>query len=189
MGEPEVRKITEIIVHCSATRPDWMERFPIAKKVEEIRAWHTRDRGWRDIGYHYLIDRNGAVATGRPVEQIGAHVQGRNTGTIGVCLIGGHGSSETDKFSQHFTAQQDAALRSLLADLRKRHGNVPVTGHNQYAAKACPGFNVPTWLAGKTPTHKPITPETVENPNQPDHWITAVIAFFAWLAGMFKKSP
>jgi hypothetical protein len=123
-----------------------MERFPTAKKVEEITRWHVKDRGWRTIGYHYLIDRNGTVATGRPVEQVGAHVQGHNTGTIGVCLIGGHGSSETDQFAEHFTPAQDKALRHLLADLQHRYKIGKVTGHNSYAAKACPGFNVLKWL-------------------------------------------
>jgi len=145
-----MRPISEIIIHCSATRADWMERYPIAAKVDEIRRWHISDRGWKDIGYHYLIDRNGTVATGRPVEQVGAHVAGHNTGTIGVCLIGGHGSSETDRFDQNFTAAQDKALRTLLADLKRQYkGIVKISGHNQYAAKACPGFNVASWYLAK----------------------------------------
>jgi len=123
-----------------------MENFPITRKAAEIRLWHVRDKGWRDIGYHYLIDRNGAVVTGRPVEQTGSHVKGRNTGTIGICLIGGHGADAADQFAEHFTPQQDAALRNHIADLRKKYGAIPVNGHNQYAAKACPGFNVPSWL-------------------------------------------
>ena len=188
-----MRPINEIIVHCSATRPEWMERFPLSRKVEEIRLWHTRDRGWKDIGYHYLIDRDGTIATGRPVEQVGAHVQGHNTGTIGVCLIGGHGSSETDRFDQHFTGAQEKALRTLLADLKRRHpGVTKISGHNQYAAKACPGFSVPAWYVGAKPpvkpepakpAHKPITPGMTQNPNQPKHWLTHVLAFLAAIFG------
>lgn len=142
-----MRPLNEIIVHCSATRPEWMATEKTAAKVAEIRRWHMVDRGWRDIGYHFVIDRNGVVMAGRPLDQVGAHVAGHNTGTIGVCLIGGHGSAETDKFADHFTPAQDSALRKLIADLIRQHGPMRISGHNQYAAKACPGFNVPSWYA------------------------------------------
>lgn len=144
-----MRKITGIIVHCTATRADWWASKRTSEKVREIKRWHVQDRGWSDIGYHFLIDRDGTVAKGRDIARDGAHVQGHNKGTIGISLFGGHGSAETDKFGQHFTPQQDAALRNLIRDLQATYGKVPVTGHNQYAAKACPGFNVPAWFGGK----------------------------------------
>lgn len=143
-----MRPLNEIIIHCSATRPDWMAKNTLDEKVAEIRRWHVRDRGWRDIGYHYVIDRTGAVALGRPLSQVGAHVQGRNAGTIGICLLGGHGSAETDTFAKHYTVAQEKALRALIADLQGRYPSIrAVTGHNQFAAKACPGFSVPKWMA------------------------------------------
>ena len=146
-----MRPVDEIIVHCSATRWDWMLDYPTQDKVNEIRRWHmSKNPPWRDIGYHYIVDRNGTVATGRPVEQVGAHVKNHNTGTIGVCLIGGHGASASDQFEDHFTTLQDKALRQLIKDLKTRHNIVKVTGHNQYSAKGCPGFYVPKWL-GDTP--------------------------------------
>lgn len=144
-----MRPITEIIVHCSATRPNWMDGKSAAAKVRELRLWHTRDRGWSDIGYHYVIDRDGTVLPGRPLDRVGAHTQGRNTGTVGVCLIGGHGSAATDVFEQNYTAAQDRALRALIADLKRKYGKLAVSGHNQWAAKACPGFEVPAWLTRK----------------------------------------
>jgi N-acetylmuramoyl-L-alanine amidase len=152
-----VRKITEIIVHCTATRADWWAGKRTSEKVREIKRWHVQDRGWSDIGYHFLIDRDGTVAKGRDIARDGAHVQGKNKGTIGISLFGGHGSAETDKFSQHFTPQQDAALRKLIGDLHGSYGKVPVTGHNQYAAKACPGFNVPAWFGARAIPAKPAT--------------------------------
>jgi N-acetylmuramoyl-L-alanine amidase len=174
-----MRPVSEIIIHCSATRPEWLAARPTAEKVAEIRRWHIDDRGWKDIGYHYLIDRNGTVATGRPVEQVGAHVAGHNTGTIGVCLIGGHGSSETDRFEWHFTAAQDKALRVLLADLKRQHkGIVKISGHNQYAAKACPGFYVPTWyLKAAEPVQKPVPIVAKRD------WLATLIAAIARLFG------
>lgn len=142
-----MRQISEIIVHCAATRPDWMQSQPLIAKVREIDSWH-RGRGWSGIGYHYIIDRDGKVSDGRPLEMTGAHVKGRNTGTIGICLIGGHGSAETDRFLDNYTPEQDTALRRLIADLRRKIPSIStVSGHNQYAAKACPGFYVPDWYA------------------------------------------
>lgn len=142
--------VREIIVHCSATRPDWMAGRPIAEKVAEIRRWHVEDNGWRDIGYHWIIDRDGKVLAGRAETVIGAHTPGgKNNGTIGICLIGGHGSAETDLFAEHFTHQQDVTLRQMIDAIGSRTRIERVSGHNEYAAKACPGFNVPAWMKGR----------------------------------------
>lgn len=162
-----MRPINEIIVHCTATKPEFMPGATTAARVAEVKRWHIQDRGWKDIGYHWLIDRDGTVAVGRPVEQVGAHVQGHNTGTIGISLFGGDGSNEKDAFAKNFTFAQEVALRKLIADLRVRFPAITkVTGHNQYAAKACPGFNAPLWYASRvetiTPTARPIpTPGAV----------------------------
>ncbi|MCB5411765.1 peptidoglycan recognition protein family protein [Pseudogemmobacter faecipullorum] len=138
--------VREIIVHCSATRPEWMKDRSLAEKRAEIRRWHVEGNGWKNIGYHWLIDRDGSVTAGRGEHEIGSHVSGHNAGTIGICLIGGHGSAEGDLFARHFTKAQDLALRQLIAAISGRTGITKISGHNQYAAKACPGFNVPKWL-------------------------------------------
>ena len=141
-----MRPLNEIIVHATATRPDWWSNRTTAQKVAEVRRWHIQDRGWSDIGYHFLIDRDGTVVAGRPLQTVGAHTQGHNTGTIGISLFGGHGSSATDEFFEHYTPQQDKALRDLIAYLKAGHPTITkVSGHNEYAAKACPGFSVPKW--------------------------------------------
>jgi len=137
--------VDEIIVHCSATRPDWYRSLSLQAKRDEIRRWHLAN-GWSDIGYHWLIDRDGAVLSGRPETVIGSHVAGHNSGSIGICLIGGHGSSESDPFLRNFTAAQDVTLRQLIAGVSARTRITKVSGHNEYAAKACPGFNVPAWF-------------------------------------------
>ncbi len=141
-----MRPLNEIIIHCSATSPDWMKDKPIGDKVAEIDRWH-KDRGWSGIGYHYVIDRTGVFERGRPLDKVGAHVKDHNTGTIGICLIGGHGSSANDDFFDNFTGAQDRALRDLIRQLQSDHSTInKVTGHNEYAAKACPGFRVARWL-------------------------------------------
>lgn len=141
-----MRRINEIIVHCTATRPEWFTGKSVKAKVAEIDKWHKAN-GWKGIGYHYLIDRDGSLGVGRDLDTVGAHVKDHNIGTIGVALVGGFGAEATDKFDDHFTKPQDAALRKLIADLRVRFGDLVVSGHNQYAAKGCPGFNAPEWFA------------------------------------------
>ena len=141
-------KVNTVWIHCAATRPEWMAGADTLDKIAEIRAWHTA-RGWRDIGYHWIIDRDGTTKPGRPETMQGAHVAGHNQNSLGICLIGGHGSANTDTFADNYTPVQEAALRTLLGEIEARHGKVRVRGHNEVAAKACPGFDVQRWLARK----------------------------------------
>lgn len=169
-----MRPLNEIIIHCTATRPDWWATRTTAQKVAEVKLWHTRDRGWKDIGYHYLIDRNGHTVAGRPLDQVGAHTKGKNTGTIGIALFGGHGSSADDKLEEHFTPEQDKALRELLVSLMKKYPMImKVSGHNQYAAKACPGFNVPGWYAKARPAAPAAPQKPAQKPKQ--SWLVRLI--------------
>lgn len=150
--------VDTIFVHCSATRPEWMIDRNFSERVKEIRRWHL-DKKWADIGYHWIIDRDGSITQGRKEHVIGAHAQNHNTGSIGICLIGGFGSSESDSFEKNFTAKQDHALRTLINDIKTRTTIKRVRGHNEVAAKACPGFNVARWLDRK-PAAAPIAKST-----------------------------
>lgn len=135
-----MREINKIIIHCSAT--------PEGKHftVENIRRWHTLPvskggRGWSDIGYHYVIYLDGTVHNGRPVEKIGAHCAGQNAKSIGICYIGGIASdAKTPKDTR--TEAQKRALRQLVETLRKKYPKATVHGHREFAAKACPCFDV-----------------------------------------------
>ena len=143
-----MRHLNEIIIHCAATPPSWMSGNTTAEKVNEIRRWQTQERGWSDIGYSHIIDRDGTVALGRPIEKVGAHTKGRNAKTVGICLIGGKGGTANDKFEDHFTQAQANALRTLIAGLKREYPSIEkISGHNQYAAKACPCFNAQAWYA------------------------------------------
>lgn len=142
-----MRNIVEIIIHTTATPPNWRESEGAVAKVNEIRRWH-KDRGFNDIGYHFIIDRNGEVAKGRPIEIDGAHVKGRNKGTIGIALMGGIDGKATDAFLANYTPEQERALIKLIKWLHENYGVVPVTGHNQFANKECPCFDVPKWWDG-----------------------------------------
>lgn len=163
-----VRHIDEIIIHTTATRPDWMAANGTLAKVQEIARWHTEDRGWRAIGYHRIIDRDGTIANGRPIAQIGAHTKGRNANSIGIALIGGFGGAADDKFFDHYTPAQDKALREEIARLKSIYPIERVTGHNQFAAKGCPCFIVAEWLREEAP----------EAPKQ---------TFSDWLAEFIKR--
>lgn len=128
-----MRDIKEIILHCTATRPDQNITAAV------IDRWHRR-RGWRMIGYHYLIHRNGTVEQGRPLDMVGAHTKGRNSNSIGIAYCGGINAAGDAE--NNLTAAQDTAIRTLVLVLRGVYGNLELHGHNEYAAKACPSFNV-----------------------------------------------
>lgn len=134
-----MRAINEIIIHCAAT-PDGKDYT-----VAQIDQWH-RARGFNGIGYHYVIYRDGSVHPGRGVEKAGAHCTGHNARSIGVCYIGGCAADgKTPKDTR--TAAQEAALVKLVKELCRRYPGATVHGHNEFAAKACPSFNVKEWLA------------------------------------------
>ena len=127
------RNIKEIIVHCSATAEG--KDFTVA----QIKQWHLQ-RGFTDIGYHYVIYRDGSVHVGRPEEVSGAHCTGHNTISIGVCYIGGCASDgKTPKDTR--TDAQKAALVKLLKELKVKYPNARIYPHYKFANKACPSFN------------------------------------------------
>lgn len=129
-----MRNIDKIIIHCSAT--------PEGRKVtvDEIRQWHLQ-RGWKDIGYHYVIYPDGTIHRGRPEAVVGAHCSGYNKNSIGVCYIGGVAKDgKTPKDTR--TEGQKRALKEILSRLKKDYPNATLHGHNEFANKACPSFNV-----------------------------------------------
>ena len=146
-----MRKIDEIVIHCTATSATWFENQTVEDAVNEIRRWHTdpkpAGRGWSDIGYHAIIHRNGDVGFGRPVWRAGAHVAGRNKTTLGVALMGGRGGCADDAFEDHYTPEQDAALRDLIDQWKAEYKIKKVSGHSDFANKACPCFDVKKWVA------------------------------------------
>ena len=127
-----MRAINKIIVHCSATKEG---NNVTASTIDQ---WH-KDRGWRCIGYHYVVALDGTIEYGRSIYETGAHVKNQNEGSIGVCYIGGLGSSMEAKDTR--TPEQKESLLLLLKTLKKMHPEATVHGHNEFSAKACPCFN------------------------------------------------
>ncbi|MBD5320075.1 MAG: N-acetylmuramoyl-L-alanine amidase [Bacteroides sp.] len=130
-----MRKIDKIIIHCSAT-PEGKDFT-----VQQIREWHVKGNGWRDIGYHFVIYRDGSIHKGRPIEQVGAHTTGHNAHSIGICYIGGCAADgKTPKDTR--TKAQRLALIKLVRELKASYPSASVHGHNEFANKACPSFIV-----------------------------------------------
>ena len=127
------RTIKELIVHCSAT-PEGKDY-----SVDTIRQWHLQ-RGFSDIGYHYVIYRDGSIHIGRDESIIGAHCTGHNTNSIGVCYIGGCASDgKTPKDTR--TTEQKQSLVKLLKELKTKYPQASIHGHRDFANKACPSFD------------------------------------------------
>lgn len=133
------RWVNEIIIHCSATKPN------MDIGAEWIKNIHVNENKWADIGYHFVIRRNGIIEKGRDLNVIGAHVVGHNTGTIGVCLIGG--LSENNKSENNFTERQFESAQALITVLSRFNPEiVKLSGHRDYANKDCPCFEVREYL-------------------------------------------
>lgn len=126
------RVINEIIVHCSATQEG--KDFTTA----DIKKWHLA-RGFSDIGYHYVIYRDGSIHDGRNVNIGGAHCTNHNAHSIGVCYIGGLDKFNNPKDTR--TDKQKEAFVSLLTKLKRLYPKATIHGHNEFSSKACPCFN------------------------------------------------
>jgi N-acetyl-anhydromuramyl-L-alanine amidase AmpD len=132
------RTITEIIIHCTAT-PEGRDYT-----IYDIRKWHTdpppKGNGWSDIGYHYVVYRNGRQYEGRDVDIIGAHCKNHNAHSIGICYVGGTDAKGKPKDTR--TLQQKAGLLTLLEELKKLYPNAKIYGHHDFEpGKPCPCFD------------------------------------------------
>lgn len=156
-----MREINAIVVHGAWTKSG------VDVGVETIRKWHTDPkeqggRGWSDIGYHYVITRDGAQQEGRPVERKGAHVAGHNDDTIGIVLVGGREDETPDTaglpeeakqemlWEFNYTRAQTSSLIVLVESLRDIYRKrLEVLGHRDYpgVTKRCPGFDVKAFFA------------------------------------------
>lgn len=149
-----MRKINEIIVHCSATAEG--KDYTVA----DIDRWH-RARGFKKIGYHYVVYRDGSVHVGRSENEVGSHCQGHNANSIGVCYIGGL-AADGKAAKDTRTPAQKQALKKLLIQLKKKYPGAKILGHRDTSpdknhdgkiekwewVKECPSFDAKTEYAG-----------------------------------------
>lgn len=148
-GQSKTRKIDKIIIHCS----DTYARMNIG--ADEIRQWHTKERGWKDIGYHFVIRRDGTVETGRDLdgdgdifEEVGAHTSGYNINSIGICLVGG--KDDEGGPANNFNLNQFRSLENVIRIIKADYPKATVHGHREFnSAKTCPNFDVQQWQKGR----------------------------------------
>ena len=143
------RKVTTtIIVHGAWTPPN------MDIGVADIRQWHL-ERDFSDIGYHFVIRRDGTIEEGRALDKVGAHCKGLNATSIGICLVGGRpGDNHPDRSSDrawdfNYTAIQMASLMVLVDQLAVKFKDIHrVMGHRDAlgVTKLCPGFDVAEWF-------------------------------------------
>jgi len=139
-----------IAIHCSDTKPN----MDIGAK--EIRQWHVapppKGRGWADIGYNFIIRRDGTIEPGRDLdhdgdnfEEIGAHVEGFNSRSVGICMVGG--MDYVGKPDNNFTPEQFKSLATLVRQTLHIYPGAVVQGHRDFPGvkKACPCFDVKAW--------------------------------------------
>jgi N-acetylmuramoyl-L-alanine amidase len=135
-----MRTINKIIIHCSAT-PEGRHHT-----VADIDRWH-KERGFNKqkisglyCGYHYVIYLDGSVHEGRNISEQGAHTTGHNANSIGICYIGGTDANAKAKDTR--TPEQKTALKNLICELKVKYPQATIHGHNEFANKACPSFDV-----------------------------------------------
>jgi N-acetylmuramoyl-L-alanine amidase len=124
--------LTAVITGCTSTR------------YVGVPEYHHdtvyKARGFKTIGYHFVIYRDGSIHKGRPVSEEGAHCVGHNANRIGVCYIGGLAADgKTPKDTR--TDAQKLSLHNLLSQLKKSYPNAAIRGHRDFAAKACPSLD------------------------------------------------
>ena len=131
-----MRNIDTIIIHCSDTPPS------MDIGVDEIRRWHVEERGWDDIGYHFVIRRDGTIEPGRNIDIQGAHAAGHNHGSLGICVVGGQTAlGEPDC---NYTSEQWKSLDQLCTDMDFMY-SADIIGHRDVSKKDCPCFDVAAW--------------------------------------------
>ena len=105
----------------------------------DIDRWH-RDRGWKCIGYHYVVRRSGEVEIGRRLDEVGAHVKNHNSHSIGICYEGGLNAASFPADTR--TPEQVRALRELVERMHAFFPNALIVGHRDLdPRKACPCFD------------------------------------------------
>jgi len=115
-----------MIIHCSDSD------VPEHDNIEAIRRWHVDERGWKDVGYHFFIRKDGSIEKGRDVRIAGAHCKGHNHDSVGICLSG----------KKEFTLDQYIALGALMQIIHIEYGPMDVYPHNHYdSGKTCPNFD------------------------------------------------
>jgi N-acetylmuramoyl-L-alanine amidase len=144
-----MRQINKIIIHCSASdndKDDSVARIEFLHTMPDnvpIKwgPYYTRGKAFSEIGYHYIITRDGIIRLGRGIEKAGAHCKGENKDSIGICVVG----------NKVFGDKQFESLHTLVHMLLKKHSIHPdkVYPHKYFNRhKGCPNFEIADYFVG-----------------------------------------
>jgi N-acetylmuramoyl-L-alanine amidase len=137
------RNIEHIVIHCTATQPN--------TKVEDIKKYWKEVRKWDVPGYHFLIKADGDTVKLLDVNKNSNGVYEHNSTCINIAYIGGIDKQGAPKDTR--TKAQEDTMFDLIVSLIERYPKAKVLGHRDFpnVAKACPCFDVKTWLANYVP--------------------------------------
>ena len=131
-------KTDTIVIHCAATKPSMDIGY------DEIRKWHVEDNGWDDVGYHYIIKRDGTLQTGRDESMVGSHARQVNGTSLGICLVGG--VNDNNDWENNFNDEQFETLKTIVLKLKDKYQIEKIIGHYEVDdVKKCPSFDVTEW--------------------------------------------
>lgn len=132
-----------IVVHCAATTAK------TDTDIKDVTEWH-KARGFKTVGYHFFIKRDGTRQTGRSIDAIGAHVVGYNHKSVGICMAGGIADGPAQTPESNFTKAQWTTLYLTLVELHVTYPQAVIVGHRDLdAGKACPSFSISEYVADK----------------------------------------
>jgi hypothetical protein len=170
-----MNKPNKIIIHHSATTDGL-----VLKDFDAIKRYHINHNGWRDIGYHYVVEsvsNQYQIIPGRPENDDGAHCIGQNSQSIGICLVGNFIEQEPPE-------AQIQTLIYLIKDIYSRHGQLPIYGHRDFYATSCPGKlnieRVRKLASGEAKTEVKTAQEAIQILvddgilQSPDYWLKAI---------------
>jgi N-acetylmuramoyl-L-alanine amidase len=138
-----MRNIKYIVVHCTATPPE--------TTIDSIKNYWRQNLGWKNPGYHYIIQRNGDIVNIFPEDKVSNGVKGYNHNSVHISYIGG-----VDKNNQAIDNRTDAQIHAMfnkLVSLSEKYPNATILGHRDFpgVTKMCPSFDVKEWLKNYTP--------------------------------------
>ena len=158
------RPVDRVFLHCTASSYDHHD------DIEVVSAWHL-GRGWSDVGYHFMIHKDGSISAGRDIERTPAAQKGHNKGTIAIAMHGGQDAKDD------FSTKQIVTLREFCEQIRAAYdGDIPFHGHSEVVIRACPVYDYKAFLCLDKDGHMPPLHLTDE-PKPKRQWLPTIKAW------------
>lgn len=125
MFKKPARPVDRVFIHCTASDHEHHDN------LATLFVWHVVERGWSDVGYHFVITKDGSINHARPINMRPAAQKGHNNGTIAICLTG----------DKKFSKAQFRSLRKLCRQIDDNYDDITFHGHREVSNKTCPNFD------------------------------------------------